>query len=562
MPKFFCPNCRAEYDWSPDLAGRKVQCANCGHKFIVKSAPETRPLETRPLDTQSAEPAEPHPAKGLAPLPSAKSNLPTIEGVLLGILVIAVTLVSAWWLFARHAAQNQAKTNPPAASSSADTSVLTEMPPLKKRQVPPCYSGKDLEGIESIVQSAENPTEPWRKEAEERIDKIRKADLNLQVVDAQGHPVKDAEVRVVLHRHKFRFGGVVSTPRMFFQGKPRNEREKKRVEERMATAKLHRTVFLDMGFTAAGFNNALKYKMRRAYEPLLPAAFQWFRVHHIEVRGHCLIWPGRKHLPAELEKLVQSGDKEAVRNYCEKMIAEWASKWNVIEWDVINESRGNHTIQDMLGHEVIADWFKIARKHSVNPHCRLDLNENSVISDRNPGTITENMKRYRAEVEFLLEHDAPVDSIGFQSRFHRMAKAEEIYQRLCWFEDFNFPITATEFEIKTSVGSELDRAVMTERVMTVYFSHRLVDGIFAWTLFPGDGREILNADGTPNLRGKVWLYLMKNRWMTNESLRTAPNGNISLRAFKGEYEIIVTHDGQTKHYRTTLDAPLSGKIIW
>ena len=488
---------------------------------------------------------------------SAKSHLPAIEGVLLGALVMAITLVTAWWLFARRSAQNQANTKP-----SAETLVLKEMPGLKKRDVPPAYSGRDLEGIESIVQSVENPAEPWRKQAEARIDKLRKTDLKLQIVDAQGNPVKDAEVRVTLHRHKFRFGGVVRTPGMFYQGKPRNNREKKRVADRMTTAKLHRTVFLDMGFNAAGFNNALKYKMRRAYEPLLPAAFQWFRAHHIAVRGHCLIWPGRKHLPAELEKLVASGDKMAVRRYCEKMIAEWASKWNVIEWDVINESRGNHTIQDMLGHEVIADWFKIARKHAVNPNCRLDLNENSVISDRNPGAVTENMKRYRAEVEFLLAHDAPVDSIGFQSRFHRMAKAEEIYQRLCWFEDFNLPITATEFEMKTSVGGELDRAMMTERVMTVYFSHRLVDGIFAWTLFPNDGREILNADGTPNLRGKIWLYLMKNHWMTNESLRTDPNGKISLRAFKGDYEITVSRDGQTKHYRATLDTPLSTKIIW
>jgi DNA-directed RNA polymerase subunit RPC12/RpoP len=579
MPKFSCPTCEAEYDWTPELAGHKVRCANCGHKFVVGDAAESRPRqahESGPVSDAASAPA---------PLPSARRRRPVPVGVLLGGLVAVAALAGAWWWFAGQPGQPKASQAPanhrraaqPPANAKQDTAaspgkaiviedgavVLEETAPPQDRETPPLYSGRDISGIESIVKSVENSSDPWRVEAEARIEKFRKADLELQIVDGQGHPVKDAEVRVVLRRHKFRFGGVVGVAGMFYQGKGRNARERKRVEDRMATANLRRTIFRYMGFNAAGFDNALKYKLRRGREPLLPAAFQWFRAHKIEVRGHCLIWPGTKHLPSELAKLVQAGDKEAVRRGSEKMVAEWASKWDVIEWDVINETRGNHAIQDMLGREVMADWFKIARKNAVNPNCRFDLNENSVISDRKSGAVTDHMKKYRAELEFLVEHGAPVDSIGFQSRFHRMAEATEIYQRLCWFEDFNLPITATEFETKESVGSELDRAVMTERVMSVYFSHRLVDGIFAWSLFPpADGREILDADGRPNLRGKVWLYLMKNRWTTDESLRTGAAGNVTLRAFKGEYDISVSRNGRTKHFRTRLDAPLSAKIVW
>lgn len=48
-------------------------------------------------------------------------------------------------------------------------------------------------------------------------------------------------------------------------------------------------------------------------------------------------------------------------------------------------------------------------------------------------------------------------------------------------------------EIGVNVGSEENKAIMTERVITAYFSHPSVNGIYAWTLLPaqhekGEGR--------------------------------------------------------------------------
>ena len=54
--------------------------------------------------------------------------------------------------------------------------------------------------------------------------------------------------------------------------------------------------------------------------------------------------------------------------------------------------------------------------------------------------------------------------------------------------------------MKDTIGDELEKAAMTERVMTVLFSHHLVNGIYAWTTLPrGSGgtasRAILESDG-------------------------------------------------------------------
>ena len=40
----------------------------------------------------------------------------------------------------------------------------------------------------------------------------------------------------------------------------------------------------------------------------------------------------------------------------------------------------------------------------------------------------------------------------------------------------------------------------------------------------------------------VWMYLMKNRWWTDESLTTDANGMVKLRGFKGDYMVTVAGD--------------------
>ncbi len=301
-------------------------------------------------------------------------------------------------------------------------------------------------------------------------------------------------------------------------------------------------------------------------EPHLPALFTWFQEHDIPVRGHCLIWPGgvwMNFMPPKLSEMVYvpnpainwSGltkgvprdelspqETLAVRDLCGKMIAEASRQWPVFEWDVINETRGNHVVQDLVGKDVIADWFHVAQKNTVNRDAGLYLNENRIVSDPSPEVITPNMKHYEEELRYLLEHKAPISGVGFQSRFHAKTPPETIYKRLCYFEQFDLPYAATEFEMNDTVGNEFERAAMTERAMTVLFSHRLVNGIYAWSLLAQDQggpghRAILEHDGRLKLRGKVWMYLMKNRWWTDATLTTDANGMATLRGFKGDYTV-------------------------
>ena len=134
-----------------------------------------------------------------------------------------------------------------------------------------------------------------------------------------------------------------------------------------------------------------------------------------------LIRQGKKSIltPREPRESLTAEQARLVRTLCEQMTDEASRQWPVFKWDVINETRDNHVIQDLLGKGVTVDWFKIAQRNTKGRDALLYLNENKVISDPAPGDVTENMKRSEGEVRYLLDNGAPISRLGLQSRLRR-----------------------------------------------------------------------------------------------------------------------------------------------
>ena len=594
---FYCPSCNAGFTYSDEFAEQKVQCSECGEKFYV---PRLEQIQSHPPpDSVSTEVAtngyedtekntrqhvqsgggrravssagrKPHqPKHRTSPAPRRKKSF-----VPLFVVLILFAAGGAFFIFNRSSVkskrvilldENRGSQTEADATDTAVTRIVEqeEIAPVLKQPVHDSgpYSGYDLAGIEPIVSNVEHLKEPWRREAEKRIEKYRKADIKVKVTDASGAPLPSAEVSLKLIKHKFIFGGIINAAKF------RNNEA------------FYKKIFLNMGFNSSGFCNALKYKLWRGAQRRKPGEIiEWLHSKGISVRGHCLIWPGMSqsgtHIPKELYKFIEeyrkapsTALKEKIAEVSNDIVRKWVEKWDVFEWDVINETRGNHVIQDIIGKEIEAEWFRTAAKYARNGKIGLLLNENRVVTStpqRKKITETINGKRktrfiyknevrapnvvkYYENVKELLKNGAPINTLGLQSRCQAKLAPEVLYNRLCVFDEFNIPIVATEFEITPKVGDELEKADMAEKLMTVYFSHRLVKGIYAWSLFPTeDGRQILNTDGTPNLRGKVWLYLIKNRWSTHVSLATDKSGQAVISGFKGQYEIVVKYRGRTK----------------
>jgi GH35 family endo-1,4-beta-xylanase len=570
--RFYCPACNEEFEYSSEWAGRRCQCSNCEHKFIVPSLDQALPgPEILKQKANQKRKTVVHPQKK-----SLKFSLGVIFTVIFLAVAIGIFLYmnNGGEVSSRKSILSIDETFPESEKSTSNNSRggygkrKTLLQPDKPSGI---YSGFNLKGIEPLLNAVKSSRESWRVEANRRIDKYRKADIKIKVIDASsGGAIEDAVVVFKLVKHKFRFGCVINALKF-----RQNE-------------KLYKKVFLDMGFNSSGFNNALKYRLWRGQQRHKPEEIiEWLHSKDVSVRGHCLIWPGMSkngsHIPKELLKLVEKCQKseslllkKQVRERSFDIIKNWAKKWDVCEWDVINETRGNHLIEDLLGKEIEADWFRIAERYSKNHGIKLYLNENRVISD--PGkkkriitrvgkkkvvtykyedkVKSKNIMLYYENIKELLKNNAPINALGFQSRFQKILPPEIIYDRLSIFNEFEFPITATEFEMTSGIGNELDKAIMTEKVMTIYFSHKLVDGIFVWTLFPNStakGNEIVDAGGIPNLRGKTWLYLTKNRWNTHRAAATNSSGYAVIRGFKGKYEVKIKAGGKEKTITVNLD---------
>ncbi|MEX0331848.1 MAG: endo-1,4-beta-xylanase [Puniceicoccaceae bacterium] len=434
------------------------------------------------------------------------------------------------------------------------------------------------------IAKPDGPLPQWRTEAEERIESHRKANLSVEVVDQQGFPVEGVMVEVNLASNAFRFGGVMSVKDF--------NNERSILTNYGFTTEGYRNLFLKL-YNAAGLGNGFKPKLRAGNEQFLPGFLEWAQSNELPVRGHLLIWPGNEnnnHLPADIlsdveavEAAIATGKPQAtidalkttLKANVDAMIAEWASLWGVYEWDVINETLSNYRVQELLGYDQMAEWFRIAAENAVQPDCQFLINEFQIISARSssldPGHYETRSGQYKTNINRIIADGGPLSRIGFQSRFKfEHPDPEVIYDRL---EDFGsiygLPMVGTEFEVRDNTETnfypydftEEERARVTEEVLTTYYSHPLVDGLFAWTYMRMEEHSMCFYDGTVKLNGLVWYYLHRIRYHTHFEGLTDGMGRKSDRGFKGVYNIEVFHGGKTYISSVQLEADMTHRVV-
>jgi len=438
----------------------------------------------------------------------------------------------------------------------------------------------------AAVVKPDAPLAQWRIDAEARIEANRKADLDVQVVDADGHPVEGAQVAVKLRRNAFNFGGTFSAKDFAGVTLPAT-----------MTTNTYQARLLSM-FNAVGLNNGFKPRLTNIHQ-YLPEVLNWAQANNLPMRGHLLMWPGGGDLadlddPAAVSGVDYGGhlsrsttssyahydvlgavdaykasgrtqtDKDALKAVVDAEIQEWAGNWGVYEWDVINETLGNHLLQDILGEDQMAEWFNIAENNKVLADCKLLINDYQIISAMSesltPGWYTGRRDRYMANIDRILADGGALGRIGFQSRIKQERRDPQlIYDRLAeWGARYGLPMVGTEFEVvdsdpgdwKEYIYTDEERAQITEEMMTQYYSHPLVSGLNAWATINDDIEALVDYSGNPTRNGLVWYYVHRIRYTTDTNKTTGASGVASVRAFKGDYDITVTYGG--KDYPATL----------
>jgi GH35 family endo-1,4-beta-xylanase len=375
----------------------------------------------------------------------------------------------------------------------------------------------------------------WRKQALDRIEKIRKGDMKILVTDAGGKPVANATVRAKLIRHEFGFGSCVTAELLTAQ---------------TPDAQRYRD-FIETNFNRAVFENDLKWPaVYDGVPPRVDQALDWLLQHRIAVRGHNLVWPSWQWSPKQLKQYDNRAELGRITAaHITDVVSHFRGK--LIQWDVVNEPFSNHELTDALGgRSVIIDWFKLA--HQADPNCKLFLNDYGIVEG---GRGNAHRESFFETIKYLKDNGAPIHGIGIQSHFASDLPAlDQIVKVLDRFSELGLPIESTELSLNVD-DQQLQADYMRDYMIAV-FSHPKVDGIMLWGFWEKrhwrPRAALLSADWSVRPVGQAWLDLVHKQWATQIETRSDDRGIAQFRGFFGDYELTISTGEKTRTVKAHL----------
>lgn len=377
----------------------------------------------------------------------------------------------------------------------------------------------------------DEPDAPWRRAANARIERLRKGDVTLQLVNAQNQPLRDAKIEVRQTRHAFPFGTTIASDFLTSTG---------------PDADKYREI-LKANYNRASVENHLKWPFYETWgrDDALKSV-DWLTQNGLEITGHNLIWPGWGNLPDDLPKL--KDDPAALRRRIGTHFVDVlsATRGQIREWHVVNEPYSNHDLLDILGRDAMADWFHLAKAGDPKP--TLFINDYPPLDGA--ASTNPHLNAYFDDIGRLQELKAPLEGIGFQCHFGSSAiPPERILSGLDRFAKFGLPISITEFDMDTA-DEDLQARFMRD-FLTAAFSHSSVDSILMWGFWEGKhwmpNAALYRRDWTIKPNGQAWLDLVKGAWWTKIVGASNAQGTFKTRGFYGDYEAVVTRaDGGTQ----------------
>jgi hypothetical protein len=428
------------------------------------------------------------------------------------------------------------------------------------------------------------PNAPWRKAAAERIEKYRKADLAVHIVDAKGKPVKGATVAVNMTRHAFIFGSTLPTGMLPGTNvKPWNDDFKRTAGASQADKDRIQKEFLRL-FNATTAPSVWAYwygtDARISREDILAGA-RWFAANGIIQENAQTIYPSPEFTAPEANKLLKKETAAQFSAALRDWVKEAATTFKpyTASFQIANELEGRPQYTAVQGVEAVPDWFKWTREAAPDKLIMINggysLGSGPAIETQNRGLAfptTDGLQYYFDLISWLTRKGAPIDYIGFQNHTGLGAPGlDAVLKTMTTFATaFNKPIEVTEFEITLQDGKDPAQrkyqADYFRDFLTTVFSHPAARGVIlqdfwqpaAWQ-YEG-ASAFFNADWSMNPHGREYERLVLNDWWTRAKGGTDAKGVYRTRATHGDYEVTVTApDGRRKTVKTKV--PKTGASV-
>lgn len=422
-----------------------------------------------------------------------------------------------------------------------------------------CASGS-LDTGNLLVQGY-NAAREWfiMQGANDRIEKIRKGDASILVLDDNNVPVRGARIYFEQQNHDFLFGSNLA---LLAKNGPYE------VNQQWADAYV---ALFNYG-TLPFYWDTYEPKQGITSESMLSQMADWAKKRGIIIKGQPLIWanslpawapPAVDDMQTAQEKVV----KDTVSTFCGK----------VDYWDVVNEPTMGPSVKNSLGNwmsvrtpaTVCADALAWAR--SACPADTLIINDFRTDQD------------FRDLLQNVVRQKGKFDAIGIQSQMQRGNwPLWQVWDTCERFKDFDVPLHFSEVTVlsgnpkvgiadgqqgewPSTPAGEAAQADYVEKFYTMLFSHPSVQAITWWDLsdygaLQGAPAGLLRADMTKKPAYNRLLNLVRNIWWTRGNIYTGDDGTARLRGFYGAYKLTIEKEGKRVEAELHLARGLDNKL--
>ena len=387
----------------------------------------------------------------------------------------------------------------------------------------------------SIPVFAQLPSDTQQRirDANGRIEKIRKGDVELFISTHDGEPIPYTDIHIEQIKSDFLFGCAAITV-------AKHSSEAAEAKYQQLFAKLF------------NFATILTYWPDTSPTPdtdkldLLTAQVNALRAKDITVKGHPLFLAGSAPLWAGQDPdLARKKTLERI----DKLTKLYAGKITV--WDVVGDSTTATNAKNGLG-----AWARKSGAVKLTGDCMLEARKS-----KSGSTLLYNDynldEAYFNLIKGLKKDKAAPDVLGLEAH---MIGSEWDWNKL-WstadrFASLNLPLHFSEITVLsgdrqrpakggwvTTPAGEALQADYVEAMYTLLFSHPAVSGIAWWNFVDSDWDNIPSGFLRSDLSEKPVFgrldHLINTTWRTKVDLTTTPYGSAKFRGFSGKYRVTI-----------------------
>ncbi len=404
------------------------------------------------------------------------------------------------------------------------------------------YYGKtvDIKTLDPDVASYHGIEEDavWRKEANRRIEKYRKEDVIVDVVDPSGKPIQGAEIIVKQTDNEFMFGVEVC-------------------KDEILDLDLSTEIGRLMDGAMDSFNAAVCGLEMKAEKMLQDDGVNGIKMTNeflergMRMRGHVFwweLWSVFNYFADNHDYTSMSYDevyRKAI-DYVETVA--YAFKGKSPQWDVLNEyfnDNYSRTHFDTTRH--ITDITNAI--HNIDPDVKLYVNETNTQGKDKGGF--DRVTALCSIVQRMLDEGASINGIGLQTHERFYYYPQGLYEQLDECAQTVDEVAVTEYDFQNTYNDNKTQYVIDNLIAT--YSHPQATAFMVWSYNSNGNVERIpffydeNWNETPVKA--AWDKQVQEVYKTNLSLASDKNGRADFRGFHGDYEITVKYNGM----ETTID---------